>query len=83
MRWRSHGREISDPSGRAAANVIRMGISLAARCNTSTAMLFHEYVAPGSNVISLSISKSTSTFSPPGRSSGRLPTPNQPPKLYP
>ena len=40
MRWRSHAREFSDPSGRAAANVIRMGISLAARCNTSTAMLF-------------------------------------------
>jgi hypothetical protein len=35
MRWPSHAREFSDPSGRAAANVIRRGISLAARCVTT------------------------------------------------
>jgi hypothetical protein len=57
MRWRSHAREFSDPSGRAAANVIRMGISFAARCvTTRLPCSFSEYVTPGSNVISLSIS---------------------------
>ena len=31
MRWRSHARDYSAPQGRAAANVIRFGISFAAR----------------------------------------------------
>ena len=31
MRWRSHARDFSAPQGRAAANVIRFGISFAAR----------------------------------------------------